>query len=175
MNQLRPARRAATTVALTGSALLLAGAPATATPAGDDPPQHEHTVTTVPASGAFRCGDLLLTVDGGTETEVFDGVLVDGVARIRITRSYRGVTLAGSDGGRYRATAHVRARFVLVAPDFDNPVWGIEVIRVRFHGRHGSPGFLNEVLTIRDGVENDVVSGPCDYVEDTDEPDGGTP
>jgi hypothetical protein len=158
--------------ALAVSGVLVAAAPATAhaRPAGHDAIEHEHTVTTAPAEGRFRCGDLVLTADGGTETEIFDGVRVGDVVRIRITRRYDGVTMAGSDGRRYRARAHVEARFVLVAPDFDNPVWGREVIWVRFlGGPKSSPGWLHEVLTIRDGVEHDVVTGPCDYFDEEED------
>ena len=152
----------ALTVAITG--LVMAASPAAATTA--EPVERVHTVTTNPAQGAFRCGDLLLTVNGGTETEIFDGVLKNGVARIRIVRFARGVTLTGSDGRHYRASAHVHARFVLVAPDFDNPVWGQEIINVRFFGaRHRSAGYLHEELLINDGVETDVVTGPCDYAD----------
>ena len=32
-------------------------------------------------------------------------------------------------------------------------------------GPHGSPGYLNEHLRIRDGVESDQVTGPCDYAD----------
>ncbi len=166
MTSTRRAGAAGAAALILGGALVAASAPAEARPPGYRGAEHEHTVTTSPAAGRFRCGDLVLTVDGGTETETVDGVLVGGVARVRVQRHYRGVTLAGSDGGRYRATAHVTARFVFVAPDFDNPVWGREVIDVRFHGRHGSPGYLHEELTIRDGVETDVVTGPCDYADE---------
>ena len=83
-----------------------------------------------------------------------------------IERRYDGVTLAGSDGRVYTATAHVNSHFVLIAPDFDNPVRGDEIIHVTFHGgTQGSPGYLNEHLRIRDGVVADEVTGPCDYAE----------
>lgn len=152
------------TLAVAITSLVMAAAPAAATSA--EPVQHEHTVTTVPAEGMFHCGDLVLSINGGTETEIFDGVLKHGVARVRIIRLWHGVTLAGSDGRHYRASGRAHARFVLVAPDFDNPVSGHEVINVRFHvRRHGSPGYLHEELIINDGVETDVVSGPCDYAD----------
>jgi hypothetical protein len=158
----RLAGPAATACALSG--LLLVGLPAG--PANADPPEREHTVTTSPVGGRFRCGDLLLTTTAGTETETIDGRFKNGVAEVWIQRRYDGVTLAGSDGLVYRATAQVTAHFVLVAPDFDNPVRGEEIIHVSFFGGpQGTPGYLNEHLRIRDGVETDQVSGPCDYAD----------
>lgn len=153
---------AATAIALSG--LMLVGLPAGSAIA--DPPERVHDVTTTPAEGRFRCGELLLTVTAGTQTEVIDGRLHNGVANVRIQRRYDGVTLAGSDGRTYRATAHVNSHFVLVAPDFDNPVRGDEIIHVSFlGGPQGSPGYLNEHLRIRDGVETDDVTGPCNYAD----------
>ncbi len=138
-------------------------------PAGSaiaDPPERDHSVTTSPAEGRFRCGDLLLIVTAGTQTELIDSRFKGGVANVRIQRSYDGVTLSGSDGKVYRATAHVNARFVLVAPDFDNPVRGDEIIHVSLlGGPQGSPGYLNEHLRIRGGVETDQVTGSCDYAD----------
>ena len=157
-----PAGLAATAIAVSG--LLLVGLPAES--ANADPPESDHTVTTSPAEGRFRCGDLLLTTTAGTQTEIIDGRLKNGVAHVRIQRHYDGVTMAGSDGRFYRATAHVNSHFVLIAPDFDNPIRGDEIIHVSFlGGPQGSPGYLNEHLRIRDGVESDQVTGPCDYAD----------
>jgi hypothetical protein len=151
-----------TVIAVTG--LLLATAPAA--PALAEPPVEEHTVTVSPAEGHFRCGELLLTVTAGTETETTDGRLKDGVVHVWIQRRYDGVTLAGSDGRVYRAISHVNARFILIAPDFDNPDQGDEIIHVTFQGGpQGSPGYLNEHLRIRNGVESDEVTGTCGYVD----------
>ena len=123
-------------------------------------------MTTVPAQGSFVCGALALSITDGTETETFDAVLRNGVARIRISRSWQGVTLAGSDGRTYRASGQTHARFVLVDPDFDNPVWGHELVVVRFRsGTHGSTLYLREEIKIRHGNESDVVSGPCDFAD----------
>ena len=66
--------------------------------------QYEHTSRTYPATGTFRCGDLVLRVTKGTETEVQDGYLNNGITRVAIARTWRGVVLAGSDGRRYRAS-----------------------------------------------------------------------
>ncbi len=121
-------------------------------------------MTTVPVHGNFICGALALSVNAGTETEIFDAVLENGIVRIRISRSWQGVTLTGSDGQTYRASGQAHARFVLVDPDFDNPVWGHEVVLVRFRsGSDGSSLYLREEITIRNGSEDDVVSGPCDF------------
>jgi hypothetical protein len=151
-------------IATATAGLLLAATPAHA--GHHEPDQHEHTVTTVPAEGTFTCGDLTLTIESGSETETFDGVLQNGVVRIRITRDWDDVTLEGSDGRSYRASGHTRARFVLVDPDFDNPVWGREDILVKFRTvSHRLVGYLREVIRIRHGVETDVVSGPCDFGE----------
>jgi hypothetical protein len=153
---------AATSVALAGLLLVsTSGGSAVA-----DPPEREHTVTTSPAEGQFRCGGILLTVNAGTQTEIIDGRMANGVVHVRIERRYDGVTLAGSDGRTYRAIAHVSSHFVLVAPDLDNPVRGDENIHVSFlGGRHGSLGYLNEHLRIRNGVETDLVTGSCDYAD----------
>jgi hypothetical protein len=158
----RPASLAGTAITISG--LLVVGSPAGSAIA--DPPERDHTVTTSPVEGRFRCGELLLTATAGTQTEIIDGRLKDGVAHVRIQRRYDDVTMAGSDGRVYRATAHVNSLFVLVAPDFDNPIRGDEIIHVSFlGGPQGSPGYLNEHLRIRGGVENDQVTGPCDYAD----------
>jgi hypothetical protein len=146
------------------SGLLLVVSPAGSAIA--DPPERDHAVTTTPAEGRFRCGELLLTATAGTQIENIDGRFKNGVATVRIQRRYDGVTLAGSDGRVYRATADVNSHFVLIAPDFDNPVRGDEIIHVSFlGGPQGSPGYLNEHLRIRDGVETDQVTGPCEYAD----------
>jgi hypothetical protein len=143
---------------------LVVGAPGASAVA--EPPERDHTVTTAPAEGRFQCGDLLLTVTAGTETEIFDGTFKDGVVHVWIKRRYEGVTMTGSDGLSYLATAHVNAHFILIAPDFDNPARGDELIHVSFHGGpQGSPGYLNEHLRIRDGLETDEVTGPCTYAD----------
>lgn len=124
--------------------------------------QHLHTVTTTPATGQFRCGRLRLTITAGTETEVFDGLKVRGVTFIEIHRRWNHVRLVGSNGRAYRATAGTREKVVLVDPD--NPVWATEIIEVRFHRLHvDSPRYLREVIKLRNGVETDVVTGPCDF------------
>ena len=126
--------------------------------------QYEHTSRTYPATGTFRCGDLVLRVTKGTETEVQDGYLNNGVTRVAIARTWRGVVLAGSDGRRYRASGGTVAWFVLEAPDDENPVSGLEVIQVFFRrGPNSSPGWLREVIRIRHGHETDAVSGPCNF------------
>jgi hypothetical protein len=126
--------------------------------------QHLHTVTSTPASGKFRCGGLRLTVTGGTEIEVFDGLETRGVTFIEIHRRWNHVRLTGSDGRTYRATGSTREKVVLVEPDDDNPVWATEIVRVRFHNRHlDSPRYLREVIKTRNGVRTDVVTGPCDF------------
>ena len=158
----RPAGLAAMAIALSGA--LLVGSPAGSAIAA--PPESEHTVTTSPAEGRFRCDGLLLTVIAGIQTEIIDGRFKNGVVNVRIQRRYDGVTMAGSDGRVYRATAHVDSHFVLIAPDFDNPVRGDEIIHVNFlGGPQGSAGYLHEHLRIRGGVETDQVTGPCDYTD----------
>lgn len=158
------ARRAAQAATVLVSTGLLVGSPVGSAIA--EPPEQDHTVTTSPAEGRFRCGELLLTVTAGTQTEIIDGRFKNGVVNVRIQRRYDGVTLTGSDGRVYRATAHVNSHFVLIAPYFDNPVRGDEVIHVSFlDGPQGSPGYLNEHLRIRGGVETDQVTGPCDYAD----------
>jgi hypothetical protein len=150
----------------TAPAAALAATPTSAQGTGKSVPhvEHLHTTTTTPASGRFRCGQLLLTVTQGTETEVFDGLQTRGVTFVEIHRSWKNVRLVGSDQRRYRASGATREKVVLVEPDDDNPVWATEIITLRFHDRHGgSPGYLREVIKWRDGVRTDVVTGPCDF------------
>jgi hypothetical protein len=162
------------TSAAAAAVLMLAAAPAAAgAGAPDSDPvgaqsvphvQHLHTVTTTPAAGRFRCGQLMLTVTRGTETEVFDGLETGGVTFIEIHRFWKHVKLVGSDGRAYRATGSAREKVVLVAPDDDNPAWATEIIELRFDNPHvGSPGHLREVIKWRNGVRTDIVTGPCDF------------
>ena len=138
--------------------------PAWSPGSGPSPIRHEHTVDTHPLEATFHCGDLRLRVTGGTETETFDGDLREGVARVSISRIWRRVTLAGSDGRTYRASAATVAWFVLKAPDFEHPVRGLEVVQVFFRGGpQKSPGYIRETIRIKHGHETDVVSGPCDF------------
>lgn len=126
--------------------------------------QHLHTATTSPAAGKFRCGHLVLTITGGTETEVFEGLKTQGVTYIDIHRLWKNVTMMGSDHRVYRPTASTREKVVLVEPDDDNPAWATEIIELRFHNRQvGSPLHLREVIKWRDGVRTDVVTGQCDF------------
>jgi hypothetical protein len=158
----------ATAVMILGTAptAALALAPDNDQAGAQSPPdvQHVHTVTTTPAAGTFRCGRLRLAVTGGTETEVFDGLKTKGVTFIDIHRRWEHVELIGSDHRVYRPTGSTREKVVLVEPDDDNPAWATEIIEVRFHNRHvGSPGYLREVITWRNGIRTDVVTGPCEF------------
>ena len=127
--------------------------------------QHEHTVRTEPVKGdTFVCGDLTLRVTRGTMTETNDADLRAGVARVFISRSYRGVRLHGTDGRTYRASAITAGWFVMRAPDFETPVRGLEVINVMFRGGpEKSPGWLRERISWVDKHETDSVQGPCTF------------
>jgi hypothetical protein len=127
--------------------------------------QHQHTVTTVPLKGsAFHCGHLRLAVMRGTETETTDADLRRGVVHVAVSRIWRHVELTGSDGRTYRAAASTIAWDVLLAPDFDNPVRGLEVVQVYFRGGpKKSPGYIREKITFKRGQESDNVYGPCDF------------
>jgi hypothetical protein len=139
---------------------------AAATPAHANPTQHVNTVETFPLEGQFRCGDLLLTATGGTFTERIEGTVSNGVIHLGIHRTYHGITLVGSDGADYRATASANERVVLLASDPENPVWAHEVNQTTFQGGPGgSPGYVHEDLRIDNGVETDVVTGECDFVD----------
>ena len=97
-------------------------------------------------------------------TETNDGDLRAGVARVFISRTYRGVRLRGTDGRTYRASAVTAAWFVLHAPDFETPVHGLEVINVMFRGGPDkSPGWLRERISWVDKHETDTVQGPCTF------------
>lgn len=154
--------------------VMLAAAPAAALAVTSDSSQegaepvphvrHLHTATTSPAAGNFRCGRLDLKVQGGTETEIFDGVKTRGVTVIEIRRYWKNATLIGSDHRVYRPTGSTREKVVLVEPDDDNPAWATEIIKLRFHNQHvGTPLYLREVIKWRDGTRTDVVTGPCDF------------
>ena len=81
-------------------------------------------------------------------------------------RVYDDLTLAGSDGRAYRATAFAHERVTLIAPDFENPVYVKEVVGTTFYGGpNGSPGWEHEVLKINHGTWVDTVTGPCSYVD----------
>jgi hypothetical protein len=130
------------------------------------PPQHQHALHSQPATGKFRCGTLRLAINGGREIETFDGDLRHGITRVFISRIWRHVTLAGSDGRTYRASGVTSQWDVLIAPDSNHPVRGQEVIVVDFRGGPDkSPGFLRERLTIRNSHETDVVTGPCNFAK----------
>ena len=147
-------------VSAIGVAALPAGAARASTPR-----QHQHTVETVPFVGdRFRCGDLLLTANGGTYTETTDGALNNGILHVTVVRVYHQLTLSGSDGRTYWATAFAHERATLIAPDFDNPVESQEVDGTTFYGGpNGSPGWVHEVLNINRGARVDHVTGPCQF------------
>lgn len=147
------------------SAIGLAALPAGPASAST-PPQHEHTVETLPYDDQFRCGDLLLTANGGTYTETTDSTLKNGTLHIRVVRVYDRLTLLGSDGRTYQATAFAHERVTLVAPDFDNPTYVKEVNGTTFYGgANGSPGWIHEVLKINHGTRVDTVTGPCTFAD----------
>jgi hypothetical protein len=167
-----PNRRTCLALAAATTISLGAAGPALGRPAADrvgavtgGAIQHEHTVRTEPLRGdTFVCGDLTLRVTRGTMTETNDADLRAGVARVFISRVYRGVRLHGSDGRTYRSSAITAAWFVLHAPDFETPVHGLEVINVMFRGGPDkSPGWLRERISWVDKHETDAVQGPCDF------------
>jgi hypothetical protein len=132
-------------LAVAATAIVMTAAPAAAV---CPPTQHEHTVTTETVDSTLR------------------GTLTHGVVHVLIRRSYDHITLVGSDGRDYRASAFAWERVILRAPDFDNPVWAHEIAQVTFHGGpHGSPGFVRENLTIKHGVETDTITGACNFAE----------
>jgi hypothetical protein len=166
----------ALTVAMTGAAVVPAlptaatgaatSAPSAVT-AREDPPQHEYSVHTHRLRGTtFTCGDLALKVTRGTETETTDGDLRHGIGRVSVSRIWRHVRLHGSDGRTYRASGVTAAWFVLLAPDFERPVHGLEVVQVMFRGGpEKSPGWLRERIRWVDKKPTDVVNGPCDFAD----------
>lgn len=134
-------------------------------PALAEQPPRLHTVDTFPIdAGSTICGDLVLTSSGGSYTERVDAVLVGDVVHYNLVRTYQGLTYAGSDGHAYRGSATSHATFLLDA-NTGEPISGREVNHATFYGTTGSPGYLHEVLTITDGVESDVVTGPCTFGE----------
>jgi hypothetical protein len=154
------------TLAALVSAIGLAALPAGPASAST-PPQRQHTVETFPFIGdQFRCGDLLLTANGGTYTETTDATLNNGTLHIHVVRVYADLTLVGSDGRTYRATAFAHERVTLVAPDFENPTFVKEVNGTTFYGGpNGSPGWVHEVLKINHGTRVDKVTGPCSFAD----------
>jgi hypothetical protein len=166
-------RRAHLVVAALTTLSLAAAGPSVARPAGpagvahtnDDPVQHEYTVETESLRGdTYVCGDLTLRVTRGWMTETNDADLRAGVARISISRLFRGVRLHGSDGRTYRASGVTAAWFVLRAPDFETPTHGLEVSQVMFRGGPDkSPGWLRERIAWVDKHETEGVRGPCTF------------
>ena len=127
--------------------------------------RHEFNVETERLRGAtFECGELALRATRGLSIETTDADLRNGVARISISRIWRGVRLRGSDGFTYHASGVTAAWFVLHAPDFETPVHGLEVIQVMFRGGPDkSPGWLRERIRWTDHQESDRVAGPCNF------------
>jgi hypothetical protein len=137
--------------------------PSAAATASSTPRQRQHTVETFAFVGdQFRCGTVLLTATGGTYTETTDGTLKDGVVHVRIVRTYDDLTLSGSDGRPYTADAFAHQLAILIAPDFDNPVFSIEVNDIKFSGGPtGIPGRIHEVLKTSHGSTTDRTTGGC--------------
>jgi hypothetical protein len=145
-------------------ALVIPCAEATTT---STPRQRQHTVQTFAFIGdQFQCGTVLLTATGGTYTETTDGTLKNGILHVRIVRTYEHLTLSGSDGLAYRADAFAHELATLIAPDFESPVFSIEVNDIRFFsGPNRSPGWVHEVLKTSHGSTTEQVSGPCNASE----------
>lgn len=132
-------------------------------PALADQAPRLHTVDTFAIdAGSTICGDLVLSNASGSYTERVEAVLVGDVVHYNLVRTYQGLTFAGSDGNAYRGSASSHATFVLDA-NTGEPISGREVNHATFYGTSGSPGYLHEVLTIADGAETDVVTGPCTF------------
>jgi hypothetical protein len=152
--------------------LAFASAIALAVPSAEDtttstPRQRQHTVETYAFIGdQFQCGTVLLTATGGTYTETTDGTLKNGILQVRIVRTYDHLTLTGSDGRAYTATAFAHQLATLIAPDFETPVFSIAVNDIRFFGGpNRSPGWVHEVRKTSHGSMTDQVSGPCSASE----------
>jgi len=154
--------------AIVVAAGVLASVPLLSGPAGADRPLHFHEVTTsaVDPGDQYVCGDLVLTSTGGTEVERLVGTeLPNGRVHINIVRTYHHVTFSGSDGARYRATVTAHQTALLADLETEELISTREVIQITFIGPHGSPGYLHEIFTVRDGQERDVITGACDYLE----------
>jgi hypothetical protein len=137
----------------------------TSAPAFAEKPIHIHEVTrTVVDEGQFACGDLVLTSTGGIQVERLVGTIVHGLVHLNIGRTYHHLTFSGSDGLAYRAAASAH-QTVLLDAETEELISTREVIEITFRGPHGSPGHLHEIFTVRDGVERDVITGGCTYVE----------
>jgi hypothetical protein len=158
-------RRPALSVVGALAAVLLPAAGASAA----QPPQLHSHATYLLDGGRFLCGDLSLTVVGGSYTEKIHAVVVNGLVHYNLVRTYSGVRLVGSDGGAYRATATAHES-ALVAMDTEEPISVREVIQVTFSAATGlnagqPPGYVHEVLTVADGIETVTDSGPCRFLD----------
>jgi hypothetical protein len=136
-----------------------------AAPRGTGDVRHQFTIETEPLRGAtFSCGGLTLHATRGKSIETTDADLRNGVARVSISRIWRGVRLHGSDGRAYRASSVTAAWFVLRDPDFETPAHGLEVNQVMFRGGPDkSPGWLREQIKWVHHHDTDRVDGPCTF------------
>ncbi len=150
-------RRLALTLAITAIAMGLTTPEAQAVA-----PPKLHTVEVADASeGPFVCGDLTLTLIGGSQIEKVEAVQVGDVIHYNLVRNYRNLSFMGSDGVVYRATAVTHAT-VLLDATLGEPISIREVLEVTFGG---GAGRLHEVIVETPSVETDAITGTCTYAQ----------
>jgi hypothetical protein len=144
-------------IAVVGMALITPEAQAAA-------PPKLHTVEVADASeGPFVCGDLTLTLTGGSQIEKVEAVQIGDVIHYNLVRNYRDLSFLGSDGVVYGATAVTHATVLLDATlDEPAPISVREVLELTF-GR--GAGRLHEVIVQTPSVDTDTVTGTCTYAQ----------
>jgi hypothetical protein len=124
-------------------------------------PPRLHTAMVGEANeGPFVCGDLMLTLVSGSQIEKVEAVQVGDVVHYNLVRNYRHLSLLGSDGVVYRATAVTHAT-VLLDATLEEPISVREVVHLTI----GGVGRLHEVIIEAPGVETDTVTGTCTYAD----------
>jgi hypothetical protein len=111
------------------------------------------------SEGPFVCGDLTLSLIGGSQIEKVEAVQVGDVIHYNLVRNYRNLSFMGSDGVVYRATAITHAT-VLLDATLGEPISIREVLELTFGG---GVGRLHEVIVETSGVDTDTVTGTCTY------------
>jgi hypothetical protein len=124
-------------------------------------PPKLHTVTVGDVEeGPFVCGDLTMTVIGGSQVERVHAVQVKDVIHFNLVRNFRDLRMRGSDGVVHRATAVTHATVLLDATLAEpQPISVREVLEVTI----GGVGRLHEVIVETPDIESDTLTGTCAF------------
>jgi hypothetical protein len=89
-------------------------------------------------------------------------VLVNGTIHYNLARTYNNLTLDGSDGVRYRATASAHET-ALISPETGEPISAREVGQTTIFGPEGLLGYIHDVLVIEGSNRTEVLTGTCAF------------